>query len=70
MKAFGLFFEKKYTKFFFEQPNNQKPKSKQNVIFRALPILNIFSRKFLGLVLGCVGLIDLIGIGVAQPIWS
>ena len=70
MKAFGLYIEKKQTKSFFEQPNNQKPKSKQKVIFRASPILNIFSRKFLGLVLGCVGLIDAKGIGVAQPIWS
>ena len=69
MKAFGLFIEKKHN-FFFEQPDNQNPKSKQNVIFRASPILNIFSRKFLGLVLGCVGLIDAKGIGVAQPIWS
>ena len=69
MKAFGLFIERKQKTNFFEQPNNQKPKSKQNVIFRASPILNIFSRKFLGLVLGCVGLIDVKGSGVAQPIW-
>jgi hypothetical protein len=72
MKAFGLFIEKKHNFFFLNNPitKNQKPKSKQNVIFRASPILNIFSRKFLGLVLGCVGLIDAKGIGVAQPIWS
>ena len=38
--------------------------------FPAPPILNIFSRKFLRLVLGCVGLIDAKGINVAQPIWS
>jgi hypothetical protein len=63
MKAFGLLIEKK-------QNNNQKLKTKQNVIFRASPILNIFSRKLLGLVLGCVELIDAKGIGVAQPIWS
>ena len=48
MKAFSLFIEKKKI---FEQPNNQKPKSKQNVIFRASPILNIFSQTILGLVL-------------------
>ena len=66
MKAFGLFIEKKK----IEQPNNQKPKTKQNVIFRASPILNIFLRKFLGLVLEYVGLIDAKGINVAQLIWS
>ena len=54
---------------FLEQPNNQKLKTKQNVIFRASPILNIFLEKFHGLVLGLVGLIDAKGIGVAQPIW-
>ena len=32
-------------------------------------ILNIFSWKFHGLVLGSVGWIDVKGIGVAQPIW-
>ena len=40
MKAFGVFIERKQNNFFFEQPNNQK--QKQNVIFRAPPILNIF----------------------------
>ena len=65
MKAFGLYIEKKQTKSFFEQPNNQKPKSKQNIIFRASLILNIFLRKFLRLVLVCVELIDAKGIGVA-----
>ena len=63
MNAFGVFIEKKQT-IFFEQPNNQK----QNVIFRAPPILNIFSWKFHGLVLGLVELIDAKGIGLAQPI--
>ena len=33
------------------------------------PILKLFSRKFQGLVLGLVGLIDAKGIKVAQPIW-
>ena len=34
------------------------------------PILIIFSRKFQGLVLGLVRLIDAKGIGIAQSIWS
>jgi hypothetical protein len=33
------------------------------------PILNIFFQKFLGLVLGLIGLIDAKGIDVAQPVW-
>jgi hypothetical protein len=37
--------------------------------FPAPPILNIFSSKLNGLVLGLVGLIDAKGIGVAQSIW-
>ena len=37
--------------------------------FPALPILNIFSWKFHGLVLGLVELIDAKGIGMAQLIW-
>ena len=28
MKTFGVFIEKKQNKFFFEQPNNQKPETK------------------------------------------
>jgi hypothetical protein len=38
--------------------------------FPAPPILNFFSGKFHGLVLGLVELIDAKGIDVAQPIWS
>ena len=38
--------------------------------FSKSPILEIFSRKFLGLVLGLVELIDAKGIDFAQPIWS
>ena len=38
--------------------------------FSIPPILNIFLKKFHGLVLGLVGLIDAKGIDVAQPIWS
>jgi hypothetical protein len=37
--------------------------------FSTPPILNIFLRKFHGLVLGLVELIDAKGIDVAQPIW-
>ena len=37
--------------------------------FPASPILNIFSWKFHGLVLGLVGLIDAKGIDFAQPMW-
>ena len=37
--------------------------------FPALPIHNIFLRKFHGLVLGLVELIDAKGIVVAQPTW-
>ena len=37
--------------------------------FPVPPILNIFSQKGHGLVLMLVGLIDVKGIGVAQPIW-
>ena len=72
MKPFSLAIDKKQKHFFFEKPSNQKPKSKQNVIFRASAILNIFSWKFMGLVFGSVGLIDAkdIDIDVAQPIWS
>ena len=52
MKAFSLFIDKKQKqKNFFEKPNNQKLKTKQNVNFPAPPILNIFFQKFHGLVL-------------------
>ena len=37
--------------------------------FPAIPILNIFFRKFQGLVLGYVGYVDVKGIDLAQPIW-
>ena len=42
----------------------------RNGRFSKSPILNIFFRKFYGLVFGLVGLIDAKGIDVAQPIWS
>ena len=51
----------------------QKIKSKWptqiNLIFQ-LRQFSIFFMKIYGLVLGLVGLIDVKGIGVAQPIWS
>ena len=41
----------------------------KNVIFSNPPILNIFSPKFQGVVLGLIGQIDAKGIDEAQPIW-
>ena len=41
----------------------------KKLIFSTLPILNIFSQNFYGLVLGLVELIDAKGFGVAQLIW-
>ena len=62
---FSLRWRKK--KFFFEKEiqNGQLKKAH----FPGPPILNIFSWKFHGLVLGIVELIDAKGIDVAQPIW-
>jgi hypothetical protein len=42
---------------------------KKKTHFPAPPILNIFTQKFHGLVLGLVGLIDAKGIDMAQRIW-
>ena len=53
--------------FFFEKENPNGRLKKGH--FPALPILNIFSWKFHGLVLGLVELIDVKGIGMAQLIW-
>ena len=41
----------------------------KNLRFSKPPILEHFSQKFQGLVLGLIGLIDVKGIGLAQPIW-
>jgi hypothetical protein len=41
----------------------------KNLRFSKPPILKKISRKFQGLVLALVGLIDAKGIDVAQPIW-
>ena len=43
MKANLIFIGENTKYFFFEKPNNQKPKK---YYFPALPILNIFSQKF------------------------
>ena len=56
----NIFFWKKK----FKMADSKKPH------FTAPPILNIFSWKFHGLVLGLVELIDAKGISVAQLIWS
>ena len=56
-------------KIFFEKKKIKMADSKKGH-FPAPPILNIFSWKFHELVLGLVGLIDVKGIDVAQPIWS
>ena len=71
MKLLGFFHTEKPKKIFFEQPNNQKPKTKKlnKSHFRASSILNIFSLKFHGFVLGLVELIDAKGIDFAQPMW-
>ena len=53
-------------KFLFLKKKSKWPTKKNH--FSAPPILDIFWRKFHGLVLWLVGLIDAKGIGVAQPI--
>ena len=60
--------DKRKGKTFFLQKKFQNGLLKK-LRFSKLPILNIFSRKFRGLVLGLVGLIDVKGIDVAQSIW-
>ena len=62
-----MFFIEKIFFFFFEQPNNQKPKTKKlnKSHFPAPPILNIFFWKFYGLGVGLVALSDAKGIEVA-----
>ena len=54
--------------FFFLKKKFEMADSKK-LRFSTPPILNIFSLKFHGLVLGLVQLIDAKGIDVAQPIW-
>ena len=52
-----------------KQKNFQNGRLKKKMRFSKLPILKIFSRKFLRFVLGLVGLNDAKGIDVAQRIW-
>ena len=52
------------------EKNNPKWPILQNGHFSKWPIFKLFLWKFHGLVLGLVGLIDVKGIDVAQPIWS
>ena len=47
----------------------QKVADTQTLRFSKPPILKNISRKFQGLVVGLVGLIDAKSIDVAQPIW-
>ena len=58
-----VFFESAILEFFFLNGSLKKGH------FPAPSILNIFLRKFHGLVVGLVELIDAKGIDVAQPIW-
>ena len=55
-----------FESFFFEKKISKWPPKK--AYFSKSQILKIFLRKFLGLVLGLVGLIDAKGIDLAQPI--
>ena len=68
MKAKIVFIGKNKNKKSILKKKSKWPTKKAH--FPALPILNIFSSKFHGLVLWLVGLIDAKGIGVAQFIWS
>ena len=61
--------DKEKEKHFFLQKNFQNGRLKK-LRFSKVPILNMFSRKLQGLVLGLVELINVKGIDVAQPIWS
>ena len=63
----GYFYWKK-TKIFLLEKKKSKWLTKR-AHFPVLPILNIVSQKFYGLVLWLVELIDAKGIDVAQPIW-
>ena len=55
--------------FFFFRKKKFKMADSKKAHFSKSPILKIFSRKFLRLVLGLVGLNDAKGIDVAQRIW-
>ena len=65
----GWFSWKWSKKIFFFRKKNSKWPTQKKAHFSKLPILKIFSRKFLRWVLGLVGLNDAKGIDVAQRIW-
>ena len=67
-KFWLIFMRMKQKKIFFLKKKFKMADSKKGH-FPAPPILNIFSWKFHGSVLGLVGLIDAKGFGLAQPIW-
>ena len=67
-KLWHVFMGMKQKKIFFWKKNFQNSRQKK-AYFSKSPILEIFSRKFLRLVLGLVGLNDAKGIDVAQRIW-
>ena len=71
MNLLGFLHTKKQKKSFFDQPNNQKPKTiKLNKShFQGFVNSQYFFMKIYGLVLGLVGLIDAKGIDFAQPMW-
>ena len=71
MNLLGFFHTEKPKKNFFEQPNNQKPKTKKlnKSHFQGFVNSQYFFMKFHGLVLGLVELIDAKGIDFAQPMW-
>ena len=71
MKLLGFFHTEKPKKKFFEQPNNQKPKTKKLSKSHVQGFVNsqYCFMKIHGLALGLVGLIDAKGIDFAQPMW-
>ena len=68
-KRAGFFTEMKQKKIQNGRLRKFKMAASKKPHFPAPPILNIFSWKFHGLVLGLVGLIDAKDIGVAQSLW-
>ena len=58
------------TQTFFLKKNKQHGQQKKRYHLPAPPILNVFSKKFHGLVLGLEELIDAKGMNVTQTIWS
>ena len=52
MEAFSLCIDQKHQKIFFEKPNNQKQKTKQNVIFQLRQFSIFFDENFMDWSLG------------------